>query len=484
MTEHSLVWFRADLRVRDNPALAAAADAGRPVIPVFIHAPEEEGAWAPGAASRWWLFHALAELREELERLGLPLVIREGPTLAAIEDIAREANVREVFWNRRYEPSAIERDTGIERSLQKAGLQKQHFNAGLLFEPHEVANRSGGPFRVFTPFWKHLRSLPVPGPVSVDLDNLPAPVTAVDSLPLESLGLLPEIGWDVEFYSNWKPGLEDAEALLREFPDNRIAQYADRRDRPDLEGTSRFSPYLHFGQLGPRQVWQAVHEGGAADTRGGYDFLRELAWREFAHHLLFHFPHTPETALNEKYRDFPWQPEPRYLQAWQKGMTGYPIVDAGMRQLWRTGWMHNRVRMITASFLVKHLLQPWQDGARWFWDTLVDADLANNTMGWQWVAGCGADAAPYFRIFNPMLQGAKFDPDGEYVRRYVPELARLPARYIHQPWEASEEILDEAGVRLGDNYPLPVIGHREGRERALAALALNRERASLATDPK
>jgi deoxyribodipyrimidine photo-lyase len=476
MSEHTLLWFRADLRLRDNPALAAAARSGRRVIPVFIHAPEEEGAWPPGAASNWWLFHALAELREALEAIGLPLVLRRGPSLAAIESLAGEFDVRGVYWNRRYEPAARERDAAVERALERAGVQVRHFNAALLFEPDEVRNRSGQPFRVYTPFWKHLRTLPVPAPEPVATRDLAGPDREPESVPLEDLGLLPQIDWDAEFYSHWKPGLQDATDALRAFTGDGVLRYREQRDLPGVEGTSRLSPYLHFGQLGPRQVWQAVHQAGAAETGGGYTFLSELAWREFAHHLLFHFPHTPERALNEAYREFPWQPEPRYLRAWQEGRTGYPIVDAGMRQLWRTGWMHNRVRMIAASFLVKHLLQPWQEGARWFWDTLVDADLASNTMGWQWTAGCGADAAPYFRIFNPMLQGAKFDPRGEYVRRFVPELAGLPDEHIHQPWEAPSSVLEAAGVRLGDNYPQAVIGHREGRQRALDALALNKSR--------
>ena len=476
MTEHSLVWFRADLRIRDNPALAAAAKAGRPVIPVYVHAPQEEGDWAPGAASDWWLFHALAELREELSHIGLPLVIRQGPSLEAIGEIARKHAVHSVFWNRRYEPAAIERDASTQRELRRAGIHTQSFNAGLLFEPDTIANRTGQPFRVFTPFWKHLRTLPVAGPVMLDTHPLSGPACEIESVPLETLGLLPELDWDAEFYAHWRPGLEDANDGLKEFAEHRVSHYRDQRDLPGIEGTSRLSPYLHFGQLGPRQVWQAVHEGGAAETGGGYTFLSELAWREFAYHLLYHFPHTPDTALNPGYRAFPWQPDERYLRAWREGRTGYPVVDAGMRQLWRTGWMHNRVRMVTASFLVKHLLQPWQEGARWFWDTLLDADLASNTMGWQWTAGCGADAAPYFRIFNPMLQGAKFDPRGDYVRRYVPELANLPDQYIHQPWEAPATVLKKAGVSLGDNYPEPVIGHRQGRERALEALAINKSR--------
>ncbi len=471
---HTIVWFRQDLRVQDNPALAAAAALGQPVIPVYIHAPEEEGDWPPGGASCWWLFHALAELREALGETGLPLIIRRGDSRAQLLGLAADHGVSHVLWNRRYEPSARARDDAVEAALGRAGVETRSFNASLLFEPAELLNRSGQPFRVFTPFWKHLQTQAVAAPVIVATDQLRGPSDRVASEPLEQLQLLPDIPWDAGFYTQWQPGLEDAHRILAEFVGQPILAYRDRRDEPGVEGTSRLSPYLHWGQLGPRQVWRAVQESGAFDSNGGFTFLSEVAWREFAYHLLFHYPDTPTEPLQAAYRTFPWQPDEHYLQAWQRGLTGFPVVDAGMRQLWRSGWMHNRVRMITASFLVKHLLQPWQDGARWFWDTLVDADLANNTLGWQWTAGCGADAAPYFRIFNPMLQGAKFDPLGRYVRTWVPELARLPDAHIHQPWEAPEPVLREAGVRLGETYPHPVIGHREGRARALEALARNK----------
>jgi deoxyribodipyrimidine photo-lyase len=476
MTETALIWFRRDLRIDDNPALAAAARSGLPAIPVYIHAPGEEGRWAPGAASNWWLYHALAELEEELDHLGLPLVIRAGPSLETLRTLVREHNVKAVFWNRRYEPDIIERDQGIRQVLVDDGVEVDSGNSALLYEPHEIANRSGKPFRVFTPFWKHLYSLPVRAPVEIPAAGLRGPQTIPASLPASELGLLPDIAWDAEFYDCWKPGLEDAHHALAAFVEERVFQYRQRRDLPGTEGTSRLSPYLHFGQIGPRQVWSAVQQAGAAESKGGHTFLSEIAWREFAYHLLYHFPHTTDEPLNEGFRQFPWEPDPDYLRAWQHGQTGYPIVDAGMRQLWRTGWMHNRVRMITASFLVKHLLQPWQEGARWFWDTLVDADLASNTMGWQWTAGCGADASPYFRIFNPIIQGEKFDPEGRYVRAFVPELEKLPDKYLHQPWEAPAAVLAQAGIVLGRDYPHPVIRHAAGRERALAALAANKAR--------
>jgi len=475
MSEHSLVWFRQDLRIQDNPALAAAASAGLPVIALFIFAPEEEAPWSPGGASKWWLHHALASLAHELATLGVPLVIRRGKSLDVLRALADEFAVTSVFWNRRYEPAIIDRDTAIKQTLKQQGVYVHSFNGSLLFEPEQIRNQSGKPFRVFTPFWKHLRSLPVEMPIHVAEELLIPPASAPESVSLESLGLLPVIPWDKDFYRHWSPSRKGAETALQNFVFDRVGSYKSGRDLPGVEGTSRLSPYLHWGQLGPREVWQAVQRAGAADDAGGYTFLSEIAWREFAYHLLYHFPDTPGQPLNKAYSHFPWQPDRLYLEAWQSGLTGYPIVDAGMRQLWKTGWMHNRVRMIAASFLVKHLLQPWQDGAAWFWDTLVDADLASNTMGWQWTAGCGADAAPYFRIFNPILQGEKFDPDGVYVSTWVPELKNLPARYIHQPWEAPAAVLQQAGIRLGKDYPKPVIAHRTGRERALAALSANKQ---------
>ena len=471
-----IVWFRRDLRIDDNPALTAAIERRAPVIPVYIHAPDEEGEWAPGGASRWWRHHALSSLAEALESLGLPLIVRRGSSLDTLRALVEETGAGAVFWNRRYEPAIIERDTGIKQALRDDGLEAWSGNAGLIWEPHQVENKQGKPYKVYTPFWRHLRTLaPSPPVVLPDIEAI-APDPAPASLDIDDLDLRPEIGWDADFPERWTPTLEGASEALHGFLDGPIDRYGARRDRPSVRGTSRLSPFLAHGQLGPRQVWAAVHASGASDRRDGFKYLSEIGWREFAYHLLVHFPHTPTEALNDGYRDFPWEPDDEALEAWQEGRTGYPIVDAGMRELWRTGWMHNRVRMIVASLLVKHLLQPWQAGARWFWDTLVDADLASNTMGWQWSAGSGADAAPYFRIFNPMLQGEKFDPKGDYVRRWVPELAELPDKHIHTPWEAPSEVLEAAGVTLGDTYPHPIIEHKAGRQRALDALSLNKER--------
>ncbi len=476
MTPPVLLWFRQDLRLQDNPALAAAVARGGPVIPVFILDDAGEGNWAPGGASRWWLHHALAALAASLQALGSRLVLARGDSGAELQRILRATGATAVYWNRRYEPAAIARDRSIKAGLAAAGTEVKSFNGALLFEPHTITNKQGKPFQVFTPFWRHCLTLPVVPPVRFAAKSLSVPAMWPDSMRLEELGLLPRLAWADEFPAHWTPGETGAQQRLKTFIAGPVDDYAARRNLPDTDGTSRLSPWLHWGEIGPRQIWSALQARAKATGvfpagRGEQVFLSEVGWREFAHHLLFHFPHTPEKPLRTDFEKFPWADDPagRGLRAWQRGRTGYPIVDAGMRQLWRTGWMHNRVRMIAASFLVKHLRLPWTAGAAWFWDTLVDADLANNTLGWQWTAGCGADAAPYFRIFAPVLQGEKFDPAGDYVRRWVPELARLPAKWIHRPWEAPAEVLATAGVALGENYPVPVVNHAEARAAALAA---------------
>jgi deoxyribodipyrimidine photo-lyase len=470
----TLVWFRQDLRLQDNPALATALARGGPVVPVFIWDEAGEGDWPPGGASRWWLHHSLTALDESLRGRGLRLVVRKGDTAEELGRLIRECSAAAVHWNRRHEPAVIARDTALKARFSEAGVEARGFNTALLFEPHVVKNKSGGPFQVFTPFWRHCLTLPVEVPAKLPAGNWPAPKSWPASRSLAELELLPRISWDTGLAQTWQPGETGAAARLRKFVAAALDAYADQRNRPDVEGTSALSPHLHFGEIGPRQVWAAVAatargSGVFPPSRGAQVFLSEVGWREFAHHLLFHFPHTPAQPLREEFTRFPWRKDAAQLRAWQRGRTGYPIVDAGMRQLWHTGWMHNRVRMIVASFLVKHLRIPWQEGAAWFWDTLVDADLASNTLGWQWTAGCGADAAPYFRVFNPVLQGEKFDAAGEYVRRWVPELARLPARWVHRPWEAPADELKAAGIRLGQDYPVPMVDHAAARAAALAA---------------
>ncbi|HEU5070678.1 MAG TPA: deoxyribodipyrimidine photo-lyase [Verrucomicrobiae bacterium] len=474
----TLLWFRQDLRLADNPALAAALQRGEPVLPVFIWAPEEEGEWPPGGASRWWLHHSLRALAADLHALGARLVLRRGPTEPALRALLQETGAQAVYWNRRYEPAIVKRDTQLKGALKGAGITVESFNAALLHEPWQIQNKAGKPFQVFTPFWRHCLALPEPEvPLAVP-HQWPSPARWPASLNLADLALEPVIDWAGGLREAWQPGTAGAAAQLDRFVRDAFADYPEHRNRPDLVGTSRLSPHLHFGEISPRQIWHALRQaspasGKSAPESGWRDsqFLAEVGWREFAHHLLYHFPHTPTEPLRAEFAQFPWQPNADWLKAWQRGQTGVPLVDAGMRELWTTGWMHNRVRMVVASFLVKNLLLPWTDGARWFWDTLVDADLAQNTLGWQWTAGCGADAAPYFRVFNPVSQGAKFDPEGHYVRRWVPELAGLPAAWIHQPWAAPAAELARASVRLGQTYPAPLVSLSISREVALAAYA-------------
>lgn len=469
-----IVWLRHDLRLADNPALQAACRRGGPVVPVFVWAPEEEVAWPPGSASRWWLHESLAQLATVFRAAGAELVIRQGSSLAELQSVAKTTGANAVFWNRRYEPACIARDREVEESLRAAGLRAESFNAALLHEPCAIQNKAGRPFQVFTPFWKTCLAAAEPAEPLPAPHRFTAPSRQPASLPLAALGLEPKLNWAAGLRALWHPGSAGANTELRRFLRDGLPTYSEGRNRPDLVGTSRLSPHLHFGEISPRQVWRAVKRFAESKSIPAtvwrrWQFLTELGWREFAHHLLFHFPHTPEQPLRPEFARFPWRRNAAWLRAWQRGQTGYPLVDAGMRELWATGWMHNRVRMVVASFLVKNLLLPWQQGARWFWDTLVDADLANNTLGWQWTAGCGADAAPFFRIFNPVSQGRKFDPEGNYVRRWVPELARLPGAWIHHPWQAPPAALAAAGVELGRTYPRPILSHLVSRELALEA---------------
>ena len=446
----ALVWLRLDLRLADNDALHEAVAAHPAVIPVFVWAPDEEAPWSPGAASRWWLHQSLRALHGELASRGSQLIVRRGPTEEALRSLAAETGAGAIYWNRRYEPAVIARDTELKHRLNESGLSASSCPGNLLFEPWTLRNTSGKPFQVFTAFWRACQTKPAPPLPKPAPARLPAPAQWPASVPIGDLGLEPKIDWAAGLRQTWKPGEASAAAQLQRFLDCAIAAYASERDRSDHPGTSRLSPHLHFGEIGARQIWHA-----ARLAPHGEAFLRQIAWREFSYHLLFHHPQTTREPLRPEFRAFPWRMDAKALKAWTRGMTGYPLVDAGMRELWRTGWMHNRVRMVAASFLVKHLLIPWQEGAAWFWDTLVDADLANNTMGWQWTAGCGADAAPYFRIFNPALQCRKFDLEGKYVRQWIPELS---------------------GAQPTGRYPAPIVDHQVARERALAALANSKSR--------
>ena len=478
----TLVWLRRDLRVDDQTALLAAAQRGA-VVPVFIWAPEEDGDWPPGAASRWWLHGSLAALGRDLKRRGSRLIIRRGPSESALRALVKETGASAVYWNRSYEPAAESRDARVESALRASGVAAAGFADSLLFEPLEMLNKQGRPYRIFTPFYRACLAMPSPERPRVAPRDLPSPRRWPKSLKLDELKLRPRIDWAAGLRAAWSPGAAGAIERFDKFLEQGLARYAEGRDQPGIDGVSRLSPHLHFGEISPRRVWHVVGEflatrQGRRPRAASEAFLRQLLWREFAAHQLFHFSAMPTEPLAAGFARFPWRNDPRALRAWQRGLTGYPLVDAGMRELWTTGWMHNRVRMIVGSFLVKHLLLPWQAGARWFWDTLVDADLANNAFGWQWVAGCGADAAPYFRVFNPIAQGRRFDADGRYVRRWIPELSKLPNEWIHEPWAAPPETLARAGVELDRNYPRPIVEHSAARARALAAFAAMRGRAT------
>ncbi|MEO7598076.1 MAG: deoxyribodipyrimidine photo-lyase [Opitutus sp.] len=481
-TSPTLLWFRQDLRLQDNPALDAAMARGGVIIPVYILDDAADGKWKQGGASRWWLHHSLASLGQSLEARGSRLILARGETGEVLRALVASCGAEAVYWNRRYEPAIMARDAAIKAELTAAGLEVKSFNSALLHEPHTIANKSGKPFQVFTPYWRHCLTLPVAEPTKMTRSAFVAPAKWPSSLSLAEYELLPRIPWDAGFKEMWAPGEAGAAKRLSRFVAKAMDAYDDGRNLPDRDGTSMLSPSLHFGELSPRQVWAAVKSrakssGVFPPSNGARVFLSEVGWREFAYHLLYHFPNTPESPLRPEFSRFPWAADQRgeRLRAWQRGATGYPIVDAGMRQLWATGWMHNRVRMIVGSFLVKHLRLPWTAGADWFWDALVDADLANNTLGWQWIAGCGADASPYFRVFAPVLQGRKFDVHGEYVRKWVPEIGSLPNEFIHAPWEAPPEVLSAAGVVLGKTYPGPIVDHVTARNEAIAAFKEFRE---------
>ena len=471
----AIVWLRQDLRLGDNPALAAAIETKRPLLLLYVLDDETPGRWRLGRASRWWLHRSLAALSADVEKRGARLVLRKGAARVVLPALAKETGAGVVFWNRCYEPYAIARDKALKEKLSAAGLDVQSFNGALLNEPWTIKTKTNEPYKVFTPYWRAAQQVAdrrAPLPIPNKLNGFSGDVA---SDRLADWKLLPtKPNWATGFEPEWSPGEAGAVAALRLFVDERLRAYPDARDQMGAHTTSRLSSHLHFGEISPVQIRaaieSAVHDAPALQ-RGADKFMSEIGWREFSTNLLFHWPTLPEANWRDTFDAFPWCDDMKALRAWQRGQTGYPIVDAAMRELWITGTMHNRARMIAASFLIKHLLIDWRRGEEWFWDPLLDADLATNAASWHWVAGSGADASPYFRIFNPVTQGERYDSDGAYVRRWVPELAKLPDGVIHKPWEADSVTLKAAGVELGRTYPRPLVDHAAARARALDAFA-------------
>ncbi|MBA2650414.1 MAG: deoxyribodipyrimidine photo-lyase [Legionella sp.] len=463
MTSNAIVWFRQDLRLYDNPAFAEACRHHDKIIPIYIldkiQAPVE-------GAQRWWLHHSLESLDKSLKKLGLNLCLRQGKAIDVLKQVAQEFQIKTIYWNRCYDPVAIERDTLIKNIFQTSGMNIVSTNGSLLHEPWQIKNMSGVFFKVFTPYWRAcLKQMNIPEPYTSS--SIPKALEA-PSDSLASWKLLPTMpNWAKGFGDYWQPGEEGAYKKLAHFVDTNLKNYNTARDIPAKNATSRLSPHLHFGEISPWQIWRTIKEATLdkdCDLKSAERFLSEIGWREFSYYLLYHVPSLPNANYKSNFDGFPWENDETLLSRWQKGMTGYPIVDAGMRELWHTGYMHNRIRMIVASFLTKDLFIDWRIGASWFSDTLVDADIASNSASWQWVAGSGADAAPYFRIFNPILQGGKFDPKGEYVKKWVPELKSVPVQWVHKPWMTPQ---DKLGLCLGKDYPEPIVDHSEARNKAL-----------------
>ncbi len=455
-------WFRQDLRLSDNPSLVAAAKQGA-VLPLYILDEINCGQKQLGEVSRCWLHHSLSELNQTVEN---KLVIKSGDPLIILTDLIKKYHIEEIHWNRCYEPWQIKRDTILKEKLQAMGITVCSHNGYLLWEPWEIEKKSGGNYKVFTPFYRKgcLQFMPPRKPLAKPR-RIQYLANTEKNNSVTSLNILPTKTWHKSLMANWQVGESAALKRIKQFAKNDLNDYAEGRNFPAKEKISRLSPHLHWGEVSPNQVWYAIKK--LMQDKNTDCFLSELGWREFSVSLLYYYPELPSKNLQQKFNAFPWRKNKKMLTAWQQGLTGYPMVDAGMRELWQTGFMHNRVRMIAASFLVKNLLIHWYEGEKWFWDCLVDADLASNSASWQWVAGCGADAAPFFRIFNPVTQGKKFDPHGEYIRHYVPELAALPDKYLYSPWEAPSEVLQQAGVKLGRDYPKPIVDLSQSRQRAL-----------------
>jgi len=469
MKNPSILWFRVDLRLSDNPALQKALELGNPILPIYILDDEDAENRKLGDASKWWLHSSLNKLSLELEKIGSKLLFFRGKAESIIEKLAIETKAENILWNRRYEPWAVKRDKIIKKNLLQLSKQVFSFNGSLLYEPWEVKSKTGNPLKVFTPYKNAILNKGIDFKITNSPKTIPFQGKWPSCLTLDDLKLINNKPWSKKFYEFWEPGTETALKKVNAFKENSINSYNSDRNIPSLSGTSKLSPHLRFGEISPKQIIMAISDLEENDDVMTYK--SEIIWREFSHNLLWYYPEIDTKPIKNDFLKFKWNNDENNFKLWTEGKTGYPIVDAGMRELWLTGWMHNRVRMITASFLTKHLLLPWQMGEKWFWNTLLDADPASNTSGWQWVSGCGADAAPYFRIFNPTIQSQKFDPEGKYIKRFLPELKNLSTKFIHEPWNADSAILKNSDIKLGETYPMPIIDHKFARERALDSYA-------------
>jgi deoxyribodipyrimidine photo-lyase len=463
----TLIWLRRDLRLRDHLPLTKAVEKGNPVMPVYIHdrtSPEIE---KPGAASLWWLHHSLSALQKAYQDKGIKLILRRGPAVEVLGELCKATAAGALYFHRSILPGEEALEQNIAEYCKSHDIDCRRFRGETLFEPGEIRTGSDTAYKVFTPFWKACLEEPEPGEPLPIPHTIPSPEKYPESDALAEWDLMPTSpNWAKGFHDHWQPGEEGARQSLTRFLKSHVSDYKKMRDYPAEDGTSRLSPHLHYGEISIRDCWHQTKAAHKVD-KGAEAYLRELGWREFCYHLLHHWPEMEEEPFRPEFAAYPWKNNADQLKAWQKGETGYPIIDAAMRQLWQTGWMHNRLRMLVGSFLVKNLMIHWHEGRDWFWDTLVDADIANNSAGWQWIAGSGADAAPYFRIFNPVTQSEKFDKEGEFIRSYVPELQDLPTQHIHAPYDAPEEVLEKAGIKLGKTYPNPIADLKSTRQAAL-----------------
>ena len=468
----SIYWIRQDLRLSDNPALTASVKNGS-IIPIYILDDKNPKEHKIGSSSKIWLHYSLQKLQKQFDN---KLIFSIGNPEVILTELCQSESISNIFWNRVYEPWSISRDKKIKENMKKEGVEINTFNGSLLWEPWQVLKNDGTPYRVFTPYYRrgclnaNEPRRPLEKPRKIDYFE----VKNFKCLTIDQLNLLPKHAWKEKIIETWNIGEKAANKRLDEFVESELNDYKEGRNFPSKKNVSRLSPHLHWGEISPNTVWFKVwdlNQLGIQHQQDTDTFLSEMGWREFSNYLLYYFPELPRKNLQKKFDNFSWDNNPLFLKAWQKGQTGYPIIDAGMRELWSTGYMHNRLRMIVGSFLVKNLLLHWHEGEKWFWDCLVDANLASNSSGWQWIAGCGADAAPYFRIFNPITQGLKFDADGDYVRKFVPEISLLPNKFLFNPWEAPDDILKKANVKLGENYPKPIVDIKTSRQKALSAFA-------------